>query len=238
MFALGLGHKEQKDLSKLLNTASYFLQKGIAPESQLLQDLWVISQHGDNPGFFLDIGAGHPIHISNSWTLQSQFDWEGIIFEPNPEFSLLQKQIRSAPGVEILKLAVTPTKQDFMNYKSDGEYSGDPDNFPGELHSERNKSRKKILTERVPATTLREVLETRGITKVDYISLDIEGGELDILKSFPFDVCSVHLITVEHNFRRDDMLKIDKFLEEKNFRRSLNSETEWDSFYVNNEWKI
>jgi FkbM family methyltransferase len=214
------------------------LRKGISPQSQLLQDLWVISQHGEGSGFFLDIGAGHPIHISNSWILQSQFAWEGVIFEPNPEFSLLHKQIRSTEGVETLKFAVTPTKQDFMNYKNDGEFSGNPDNFPGDLHSERNKLRKKISTEKVQATTLREVLESKGITKVDYLSLDIEGGELEILKSFPFDYCDVHLITVEHNYRKDDIDAIDEFLSQKNFRRSLGSETEWDAFYVNQEWVV
>jgi FkbM family methyltransferase len=223
-------------MSRLFNAAALFIKRGISPQSQLLQDLWVISQHGEKPGFFLDIGAGHPIHISNSWTLQSQFDWKGIVFEPNPEFSLLHKQIRSSDNVETLKLAVTPEEQEYMNYKNDGEFSGNPDNFPGELHSERNKLRDKISTEKVPAITLRKVLESRGITKVDYMSLDIEGGELEVLKSFPFDICDVHLITVEHNFRMSDIDEIDTFLTQLNFRKSLESETEWDSFFVNEKW--
>jgi FkbM family methyltransferase len=213
-----------------------FISRGIKPESQLLQDLWVISQHGLNPGYFLDIGAGHPINISNSWILQSQFGWKGIVVEPNAEFSLLHSQIRKSNDVETLKYAVTPQKQDFMKYKSDGEYSGNPDNFPGDLHSERNKRRANIPTEEVQATTLREIVETRQLTRIDYISLDIEGGEIDLLKSFPFEICDVHLISVEHNFREADMKEISEFLETKNFRKSLESETEWDAFYVNENW--
>jgi FkbM family methyltransferase len=228
--------KTKEDVVRLLEATSVFVSKGIKPESQLLQDLWVVSQHGLYPGYFLDIGAGHPINISNTWILQSQFGWKGIVFEPNAEFSLLHSQIRRSEEVETLKFAVTPLKQDFMKYKSDGEYSGNPDNFPGELHSERNKRRASIPTEEVQATTLREIIETRQLSRIDYISLDIEGGEIDLLKSFPFDICQVHLISVEHNFRAVDIREIDLFLERQNFRKSLESETEWDAFYVNQDW--
>jgi FkbM family methyltransferase len=231
-----IGSTQERDLTRILEAASFFVSKGIKPESQLLQDLWVISQHGKVPGFFLDIGAGHPINISNSWVLQSQFGWKGITFEPNAEFSLLHSQIRRSSDVETLKYAVTPERQEFMNYKSDGEYGGNPDNFPGDLHSERNKLREKIPTEKVQAITLGEVIASRNLTKIDYLSLDIEGGELDILKSFPFEICQIHLITVEHNYRGEDIREIDAFLKKMNFERSLEFETEWDAFYINTNW--
>lgn len=235
LFAIGLTGRDTGDFAKFLNAAATFLTNGIKPEGQLLQDLWVVSQHGTKPGFFLDIGAGHPVNISNTWVLQSQFDWSGIVVEPNPDFSILHEQIRKSEKVETLKFAVTPLSQTHMRYKSDGEYSGNPDDFPGELHRARNKHRSDLAVDLVPAITVREILESREITQIDYLNLDIEGGEVGILKTFPFDYCKVRLITVEHNYRHEDVKVVDDFLEALNFRKCFNNSTEWDSFYISND---
>jgi FkbM family methyltransferase len=235
LFALGLTDHDNKDFAKFLESTAYFLTKGIKPEGQLLQDLWVVSQHGTKPGFFLDIGAGHPIQISNTWVLQSQFDWSGIVVEPNPDFSILHEQIRKSEKVQTLKLAVTPTRQPHMRYQNDGEYSGNPDNFPGELHHARSLHRSELSIDLVPAITVREILDARNISQIDYLNIDIEGGEVEILKSFPFDYCRVGLITVEHNYRHSDIKAVDDFLTEMNFRKCFNNSTEWDSFYISNE---
>jgi hypothetical protein len=67
--------------------------------------------------------------------------------------------------------------------------------------------------------------------RIDYLSLDTEGSEYDILAAFDFDAFDVRLITVEHNFtkRRAD---IEALLKTKGFRRRFPDMTRWDDWYI------
>jgi FkbM family methyltransferase len=223
-------------VAKLFSASAEFHKKGIEPNGQLLQDLWVISEHGVTNGFFLDIGAGHPIHISNTYNLQEYFGWSGVIVEPNPEFSLLHNRLRTSRNIEILRLGITPESSKSMNYVDDGEFSGNPKYYPGDIHSKNNKirNRKKIVT--VPSMGIKDLITQQKIRSIDYLNVDIEGGELELIKAFPFNYCKVHLVTIEHNFRDHDQREIYEFLKLNSFRRVLNDQTEWDGFYVNERW--
>jgi hypothetical protein len=70
---------------------------------------------------------------------------------------------------------------------------------------------------------------------IDYLSIDTEGSEFEILNSFDFSKYYIKYITVEHNYtniRKD----IEKLLVDKGFVKS-NRDTEYDDWYVNNtEW--
>jgi hypothetical protein len=62
---------------------------------------------------------------------------------------------------------------------------------------------------------------------IDYISVDTEGSELEILSSFPFDQWNVRLFTIEHNFmpQREKILEL---LQKHGYSRI---EREWDDWY-------
>ena len=62
---------------------------------------------------------------------------------------------------------------------------------------------------------------------IDYISIDTEGNEYDVLSTFPFDEWSVTLLTVEHNFTEQRTL-IRKLLESHGYRCT---EQQWDDWY-------
>ena len=51
---------------------------------------------------------------------------------------------------------------------------------------------------------------------MDYLSLDTEGSELDILKAFPYQDFRFNCITVEHNFQERERAQILRLLEEVN----------------------
>jgi FkbM family methyltransferase len=227
---------ELNSVAKLFFASTEFDKKGLKPKGQLLQDLWVVSEHGTSNGFFLDIGAGHPVNISNTYNLQAYFGWSGVIVEPNPEFSLLHKRLRASTNIEILSLGLTPESSESMNYIDDGEFSGNPKYYPGDIHSKNEKLRKSKKTVTVPSMGIKDFIRENNIQKIDYLSIDIEGGELDLIKAFPFDDCKVHLITIEHNFREQDQKEIDHVLKSNFFCQMLKDQTKWDGFYINERW--
>ena len=65
--------------------------------------------------------------------------------------------------------------------------------------AETHKSRwhDQAQSYRVRCTTMKEVLESAGLTYVDFFSLDVEGGELDVLRGFPWETVSVGVLLIE-----------------------------------------
>jgi len=75
------------------------------------------------------------------------------------------------------------------------------------------------------------MLEGQLPSVVDFLSVDVEGAELDILSHFPWSDVHVRYACVEHNHRSDES-KIDFLLEEQGLKRVLRSWTGFDGWYV------
>jgi FkbM family methyltransferase len=73
--------------------------------------------------------------------------------------------------------------------------------------------------------------EARAPKEIDYLSIDVEGAELDILKSFDFDEYNIKLITIEHNFA-DQRQEICDVLERFGYRRKFVQISMFDDWYV------
>ncbi len=58
---------------------------------------------------------------------------------------------------------------------------------------------KKLQLLYVPCFSLNTILTAIGVNSIDYFSLDVEGGEMDVLKSIKFDRVHVKTLTIEHN---------------------------------------
>ena len=78
---------------------------------------------------------------------------------------------------------------------------------------------------------LNNLLKANNIFHIDYLSIDTEGGEFDILLSIDFDSFSIDVIDVENNFIHET--KIKDFLEFKGY--SLVKRIECDEIYVKKE---
>ena len=84
----------------------------------------------------------------------------------------------------------------------------------------------------VETVSLNDLLSQNGAPKrIDFLSLDTEGSELEILETFDFDTWDVRLIVVEHNFT-EARQKIYDLLTSKGYERRLETLSDVDDFYV------
>lgn len=67
--------------------------------------------------------------------------------------------------------------------------------------------------------------------QIDYLSLDTEGGEYDILKTFDWSYYDISLITVEHNYTPLRQC-IYELLTSKGYRRVQEQDSRWDDWYT------
>jgi FkbM family methyltransferase len=145
-------------------------------------------------GFFLDVGCGHPIDDSNTYYLEERLGWSGIGVDALPEMAAKWRRNRPASR--------------FFNYiVTDHADTVDPF-YRAELRArdissiqkpERDPSGNPVGSEeiRVPTITLTKLLERQGISKIDLLSMDIEGSEPLALAGFDIERFKPALACVE-----------------------------------------
>ena len=69
--------------------------------------------------------------------------------------------------------------------------------------------------------------------EIDYLSIDTEGTEFEILKSLNFEIYRPKVITIEHNYK-DYRKKIFNFLQEKKYKRVFKNVSRFDDWYIDN----
>jgi len=176
--------------------------------SQSNHDLFVIyfTHYAEKKGFYVEIGAGDGVKISNTYLLE-KIGWQGIIVDPlnyNSENIKLRKCIKdnravySKSGLKLPFHAVEPIPGSYLQ----GE------NFSGISEHIDDRSKKlpyKIID--VETVSLNDLLEQYNApNKIDYISIDTEGSEFEIINNFDFNKYDVEIFTIEHNganFRKD-----------------------------------
>lgn len=178
--------------------------------SQLGQDLWVLEQVGyKKNGFFVEFGATDGVLLSNTWLLEKYFLWKGICAEPNPAFTTLLRENRSCIVSDACVGAKTGERVEFVLADAFGgmaRYQSDDD------HAEKRQAYADMGKTAVFETvSLDDLLQRSGApVDIDYISIDTEGSELEIIETFPFNKWNVRLFTIEHNYteRRADIRRL------------------------------
>ena len=68
---------------------------------------------------------------------------------------------------------------------------------------QRNGGSKEVI--KIKSKTLSSILEENNINNVDYLSIDTEGSELNVLKGIDFDKININIISVENNGYNNDV---------------------------------
>lgn len=202
-------------------------------KSQLFQDLWALWVSGQKRGgYFVEIGAADGVYLSNTHLLETQLGWRGLLAEPNPRFfESLQANRRCAISTLCVHSKAGRTV-DFVAAKQ-GEFSRMTEIKPDDGQDEARL--RGASTIQVQTTTLNDLLTEHAAPPViDYLSIDTEGAELEILGAFDFNRWDVRAMTVEHNWSpaREPLYEL---LTANGFRRLWPELSRFDDWYVKGE---
>jgi len=136
---------------------------------------------GQQMGFYIDVGAHHPMRFSNTYSFYKS-GWRGINIEPNPEsFNLFTKY---RPRDINLNYGVAKNKGNLEYYMCDEPALN---TFDTEVLNSRklNTQYKHIKTIQIEVMPLSNVLKERihEGTRIDFLSIDVEGFDLEVLIS-------------------------------------------------------
>ena len=198
-------------------------------KSQLGQDLLGLSVSGlDRPGFFVEFGAADGVALSNSHILEKHFGWSGILCEPSTGWQEALKRNRSC---------IMDTR---CVYSVSGEKISFSENYLGELsgitaYAEPNASgvlKRTTSSYEVETVSLLDLLKSHNAPKfIEFLSIDTEGSEFEILKKFDFQSYRFGAICVEHNFA-DTRGKINKLLLASGYVQVHADLSDFDDWYV------
>ena len=199
-----------------------FLIKNIKfSKSQVYQDLFIIyySRLKTN-GKFIEIGGGNGIDLSNTYLHEKKYKWNGIICEPDKRS---QKRIINNRKAKLEKRPISNLcKKNILFYQS-------KDPYLSSLNKTESKSKKYITN----TICLNHLIEFHNFDRnIDYISIDTEGNELNIIKKFNFKKYSVNFFTIEHNFNNESRKKIFKIMKKNGFKRVFKYISYMDDWYI------
>lgn len=197
--------------------------------AQFLQDLWVAWELGSpRDGFFVDFGAADGVHASNSLYLERELGWRGVLAEPARVWQAALKKNRPGP---IDHRCVWIRSGETLTFNQPSTI----------LHSTLDAysaadglADKRADGERYPVDTvsLMDLLaHWNAPRRIDYLSIDTEGSELDILAAFDFAAYDVRAISVEHN-HTDKRHALFDLLTAKGYTRRFDALSNVDDWYV------
>ena len=144
---------------------------------------------GARSGFFVEVGANDPQRGSQSWPLE-QIGWTGILVEPQPDLAAQLRQQRKARVVAAACSSPENAGGTMTLY-----LSGPHSSLRPELAVARSIAHGTID---VPTRTLDDILAEAGApTPLDFVSIDVEGHEVEVLRGFDILRWRPRLILVE-----------------------------------------
>lgn len=179
-------------------------------------------------GFFVEAGALDGLFMSNTKILED-LGWKGILVEPSPKAleRCLKNRKATLEGCALVS-------SDYQHDSILGDFFFDGEDGMGAwsgIHKSMYGIRAAI---EVPARTLDSILKRHKVSKVDFLSLDVEGYEMEVLKGIDFSTTEITYILVEVNVRHYSLESLNEFLLQFGYNKVVNlsnfqlGENMWD----------
>ena len=197
--------------------------------SQLGQDLIALALSGlKEGGFFVEFGATNGKDLSNTYILEKSFGWNGILVEPakswhrelrsNRDCTIETDCVWTESNVRLLFNEVPSLELSTIDLFSESD-----------MHFDARKLGNKYY---VNTISLNDLLARHNAPRIiDYFSIDTEGSEFEILKSFNYERHQFNFISCEHNFT-DSRTHIYELLSAQGYTRILQNISKFDDWYV------
>lgn len=221
--AAGVEDQSFDDQTAFLALLSRFTSRH---KSQLGQDVFALAMNGfRRQGYFVEVGE----HLSNSYLLEREYGWNGLLIEPNPanhatlharKAALVVKAAWKQSGERLTFHATTASGLSTLAGVT-----------PGDLHD-----RSQFEAIEVEAMTLDDILAEAGAPRViDYMSIDVEGAETAVLDGLSLDKWDVRALTLEHNNDKQRLAEFDRRLVKHGLVRVLEIVSDFDAYYARPE---
>ncbi len=175
---------------------------------------------GKTDGFFVEVGANDPENLSQTFLLEHN-GWRGILVEPLPNCCECLRSCR-------------PRSQVFQVACGSPEQCGKALLQVNDTESKLTASRPDVSLvtgyEEVRVMTLDEILKQAGNPKVDFLSIDVEGLELEVLHGFNLEKHQPRLLLIEDNL--PNRLNVHRHMKQHGYR--LVKRTGCNNWYVPN----
>lgn len=170
--------------------------------SQHHQDLWAswVNRAAENP-YFVEFGAANGVALSNTYLLEKEFGWSGIVAEPNPKFS---EDLHKNRDCTVSTRCVYSTSGEHIGFLPPKRgLLGRIEHIVPDDRQER-EGKRDVEPIQVETVSLNDLLAEAGAPgTIHFMSVDTEGSELHILEAFDFARWDVRAMCVEHS--RTDM---------------------------------
>ena len=195
-------------------------------------------------GIYIDLGCGNPIKNNNTYQLYKKFNWTGINIDLDKENIKLFEISR--PSDENISAAVSDS---FKETSLFFYHSKSSLNTISKVNAEYQKA-KVNKSFKVNTVTLNSILEKSKFNtkEMDFLSIDVEGSELTILKNFNFEKYNIKVIVVEYldlsltsleikNLKIENIInsEVYRFMISKNY--SLANVLHSDLVFINNNFR-
>lgn len=204
--------------------------------SQCRQDefLDTIIFNNKKKGFFIDIGAHDGKTLSNSLFFEESNNWNGICIEPNPTVFAKLNSFRKSTNLNVcignsnktIKFTQIEGYAEMLSGISESYDERHIQRIDRDIASKGGK-RNEIDVEMITINSI----ESLKNQHVDFISIDTEGNEFDIVSSMDFSSLDVEAIVIENNYKDT---RIADFL--AGFDYVLFFKLDFDDVYVNRKY--
>ena len=174
--------------------------------SQVGQDKFLNEKYFKNKknGIFIDVGAHDGITGNNSYFFEKELGWTGICIEPLPLIYKKLKKNRNSININCA-VDVLDGETEFIENKGWTQMLSGILKYYDKRHFQRRDKEIKIRGGKtniinVETFTLKTICDTHNIKKIDYLSIDVEGGELSVIQSIDFNKVFIDIIGFEDNY--------------------------------------
>jgi FkbM family methyltransferase len=158
-------------------------------------------------GFFVEVGANDPERWSQTFHLE-RLGWTGVLIEPQPDLAAQLRERRSAQVYAVACSAPENAGTSMTLYMAGGHSSFDP--------MLKVASVRPHGTVDVPLRTLDSILAEAGApSPIDFLAVDVEGHEIEVLRGFDFSRWRPRLVFLEDHV---DDLRLHRFMQARGYK--------------------
>lgn len=144
-------------------------------------------------GIYVDVGCYHPIDFSNTYLLSKELGWLGICIDADDTYLPYYQQVRPRDAVVNCGIGQTEGQLDFYEFPHDRSVNTFDLNVANHYRAQGHEP----TIRQVPVRKLSTILAEANLPAVHFLNIDVEGNDLDVLKSNDWSRWRPSIIAIE-----------------------------------------